>query len=105
MKAPEPILPLLLFPLVENSIKHGIDSCLDGGTLEITIERDADDLCIHIRNPYDELGIKQNGTNLGLDAVRKRIQAHYGDQGRVVVERNSGIFSVHLILPLHRKLQ
>lgn len=101
----EPILPLLLFPLVENSIKHGIDSCLNGGTLEIVIERDGDDLCIHIRNPFDELGIKQNGTNLGLDAVRKRIQAHYGDQGRVAVGRNSGIFSVHLILPLRRRLQ
>jgi two-component system, LytTR family, sensor kinase len=101
----EPILPLLLFPLVENSIKHGIDSSLNGGTLEITVGRDGGNLCIHIHNPYDELGVKQNGTNLGLDAVRKRIQAHYGDQGQVAVERNSGIFSVHLILPVRRRLQ
>ena len=101
----EPILPLLLFPLVENSIKHGIDSSLNGGTLDITVGREGDALSIHIRNPFDELGVKHDGTNLGLDAVRKRIHAHYGDQGQVSVERSPGVFSVHLSLPVQRKLR
>jgi len=101
----EPILPLLLFPLVENGIKHGIDSCLDGGTLEIAIAREGDSLYIELSNPYDELGVKQNGTNLGLDAVRKRIQAHYGDRGRMSVERAAGSFSVRLTLPVQRRLK
>jgi sensor histidine kinase YesM len=101
----EPILPLLLFPLVENSIKHGIDSLLEGGTLNIRINRTGDTLHIHIANPYDALGKKQNGTHIGLDSVRKRIQAHYGGQARVEINRNPDTFTVDLYLPQQQALQ
>jgi len=101
----EPILPLLLFPLVENSIKHGIDSSLEGGTVEICMEKKPDKLFIQITNPYDELGVKQNGTNLGLDAVKKRIRAHYGDRGKVDITREPGKFSISLSLPTQGALE
>jgi sensor histidine kinase YesM len=100
----EPLPPLLLFPLVENSIKHGIDSLLEGGTVTIRIHYAGDDLCIDVDNPYDELGMKQNGAGIGLEAVIKRVQAQYGRQGQVTSERGNGRFRIELRLPRQRAL-
>ena len=100
----EPMLPLLLFPLVENSIKHGIDSMLEGGTVTVGIHYSGEDLCINVENPYDELGMKQNGAGLGLEAVIKRVQAQYGRQGQVTSTRGNGRFRIDLRLPRQRAL-
>lgn len=96
----ESMLPLLLFPLVENSIKHGIDSCLEGGTVTIRMMRRGATLLVHIENPYDELGRKVLGAHLGLESVKKRLQVHYGGAGRFQLTRGKGQFSVDLGLPL-----
>lgn len=99
----ERMLPLLLFPLVENSIKHGIGSCLQGGTVTLHMHQKAQMLHVLITNPYDELGRKSLGTHLGLESVKKRVYAYYGRAAKVDVTRACGQFSVKLWLPLNEK--
>ena len=101
----EPMPPLLLFPLIENSIKHGIDTLLEGGTITVRIRCGAEHLDIQIENPFDELGKKQGGSSIGLESVGKRIQAQYGKEGRVTCTRQDGMFRVMLSLPRQRALQ
>ncbi|MGO4701400.1 sensor histidine kinase [Dyella sp. 2RAB6] len=74
--------PLLLQPLVENAIRHGIAPRVEGGTLALQVERQDDWLSIDLRNdgvaPSDAHG-ERNGRSgaLGLNNVRQRLLALY----------------------------
>lgn len=92
--------PLILFPIVENAIKHGIDSCLEGGTLRILARQNESSLVIEVTNPVDELGRKLKGTGHGLFSVEQRLKTKYGSKAALKTNRSAGQFSVQLYLPI-----
>jgi sensor histidine kinase YesM len=100
-----PILPLLLLPLIENSIKHGIDNSLEGGILAVSIKKNLDMLIIRIENPHDESERNPSGENFGLESVRKRLNAHYSDKSSLNITRESDKFVVELTLPLNTEAE
>lgn len=94
-----PIQPLLLFPLVENCINHGINSLIDGGKISLYISIDRQQLCIEVSNPFDPLASKKSRSGLGLDSIKKRIQAHYGHAAELKVSTEKQIFTAKLTIP------
>lgn len=95
----QPILPLTLLPLVENAIKHGIGQSLEGGTLSISINQDANDLVVEVQNPYEKPSRPTRGEGMGLETLKKRINMYYGPSGRVMIHKNDSTFNVKLRLP------
>jgi two-component system, LytTR family, sensor histidine kinase AlgZ len=93
------IPPLLLQPLVENAVTHGVSQCLEGGTIRLWAERRAGRLRLAIENPRDPDTAARKGTGIGLENVRRRLEALYGREAelRVVAEPTS--FRVELSLP------
>jgi hypothetical protein len=74
---------LLLQPLVENCIKHGLEPKVDGGRIEISARRDADRLALTVRDTGVGLGAAADrpptaSSGYGLLHVRERLQALYG---------------------------
>ena len=65
--------PLLLQPLVENAVKHGVSGRLEGGTVRIEARIEAGRLLIAIENPVDEDAPARKGEGMGLDNVRRRL--------------------------------
>lgn len=92
--------PLILFPIVENAIKHGIDSCIEGGELSMIVRRHEETLIIEISNPVDELGRKRKGTGHGLTAVEQRLRTRYGGKALLKTSRDNGRFIVRLFMPV-----
>lgn len=92
--------PLILFPVIENAIKHGIDSCLEGGTLHILARTRDGMLIVEVANPVDELGRKLKGTGHGLASVEHRLQNRFGDKALLKTTRNPGQFRVSLYIPI-----
>ena len=92
--------PLLLQPLVENALKHGIAHLLDGGTVSIQAKRRRDTLYVVVENPCDPDRPPAPGTELGLENVRRRLAATYGERALVAVERRPERFRVELRIPL-----
>ncbi|HEX7326704.1 MAG TPA: histidine kinase [Rhodanobacteraceae bacterium] len=89
---------LLLQPLVENAIVHGIQPRRDGGTLQIVGRRVAGAIEIAITNPLPDTPRPAHAGH-GLDNVRHRIAFHYGAQATLQAGVHDGLFRVVARLP------
>ena len=91
--------PLLIQPLVENAIKHGIATLVEGGEISIRGRRLPDTLRFVIENPFDPESPSTRRNGLGLANVRNRLEARYGNAARLEVEVNENRYRVVLTLP------
>jgi len=91
--------PLLLQPLVENAIKHGIAARLEGGNVHLAAMRDGGTLVLMVENDIDEDSPARPGEGVGLENVRRRLRALAGREARLDAERVDGRFRVTLTLP------
>jgi len=79
--------PMLIQPLVENAIKHGLEPKVDGGDILISGEEKNGILRIEV---VDTGGGFKEGKNfgMGLSNIRERLQSIYGNSGRLILEEN-----------------
>lgn len=96
------IPPLSLQPLVENAVYYGIEPRAEGGSLLISGERTGERLLLRVRNPLPlQRGRRTGaGTRIALDNVRARLHAHFGDQGRLLVEETPDSYEARIEMPL-----
>jgi two-component system sensor histidine kinase AlgZ len=90
---------LILQPLIENAIVHGIAGLLEGGTLVIEATTSASYLTIAVENPVDPDASRTNGLGFGLKSLRRRLAAQYADGALINIEATPGRFRVELKLP------
>ncbi|MFC5512713.1 sensor histidine kinase [Massilia jejuensis] len=93
--------PMLLQPLVENAVKHGIGNRLDGGTVSIAAERAGALLRIRVENDadWDDASQPAAGCGIGLANVRQRLLATYAHAASVHWTRHDARFRVDIALP------
>ena len=83
-----PFPPMLLQPLVENALKHGLEPKMEGGEIMIKAVEENDLLRIEVTDTG--LGFSSfEKTGVGLGNVRQRIKLLYGEKGRFLLEENS----------------
>ncbi|MEP0773143.1 MAG: histidine kinase [Acidobacteriota bacterium] len=92
--------PLVLQPLVENAVTHGIAQQLEGGTIRIEGRRHGDHLTLVVENPCPEDGSGQGGLGVGLANVRRRLAAAFGENAHLTARRTGGHYRVELSLPV-----
>jgi LytS/YehU family sensor histidine kinase len=91
--------PMLLQPLVENAVKHGIGQLIEPGTIRIRALRAGSLLRIVVENDVDPDAVPARGTGVGLENVRRRLAAAYGIDASAHWSREAHIFRVELALP------
>lgn len=74
---------LLLQPLVENAVKHGVAKSLGPAQIEITAARIGDRLGLTIVNRAEEIAARAGASGIGLRNVRDRLAARFGEQARL----------------------
>ncbi len=80
--------PLLLQPLVENAIKHGLEPTVDGGSIAVRAMRAEEQLVLEVSDTgagFDatRAALESADGGFGLSQVRERIAAAYGERGRL----------------------
>lgn len=87
-----PVPPLLLQPLVENALKHGLEPNIAGGAIEVAARREGATLILSVRDTGAGLHAPPaDGTRFGLRQVRERLAALYGHAAQfTLTEPNDG---------------
>ena len=92
--------PMILQPLVENAVKHGIGHLPEGGTLRIVAQRAGSLLQLQVENDIDDaLPPPAAGKGIGLANVRQRLATLYGRDAGISWTRENKQFKVALVLP------
>jgi len=91
--------PLLLQPLVENAVKHGIAGLPEGGDVRLAVQRQNGRLAILVENSWDPEAPPRRSGGLGLKNVQQRLEARYGKDANLRVNTEGERFQVTLSIP------
>ncbi|HEY6990226.1 MAG TPA: histidine kinase [Bryobacteraceae bacterium] len=97
--------PLLLQPLVENAIKHGIAALAEGGEIAMSACLERGHLRFVVENPFDPDAPSIKKSGFGLVNVRNRLAARYGSAARLEVQVEPNLYRVMLSIPCSDRLK
>jgi two-component system, LytTR family, sensor histidine kinase AlgZ len=90
--------PLLLQPLIENAIKHGIATLLEGGTIRVESRVRDGQLQVTVENPFDpQSPVPRHG--LGLRNLNRRLETRFGLLARLAARADGNRFFVDMSIP------
>lgn len=98
-----PIPPLMLQPLLENAVYHGIEPAAEGGVVRIVLDQKADELRVEISNPT--IGQIQHaaGNQMAVANIRERLALYYDLEARLEIEASEQLYKVRIHLPCRQK--
>jgi two-component system sensor histidine kinase AlgZ len=91
--------PLLLQPLLENAIYHGIEPRVDPGEISIDIYAARQRVHAVLRNPYSPEGSHHSGNKMALNNIRERLQLHFDAEATLDTRVRDDTYQVHIVLP------
>jgi two-component system sensor histidine kinase AlgZ len=107
---PDALLPpLVLQPVLENAVYHGIEPLTGPGDVVVHIVRRGDRVLARIENPYLEAEVQRAGNRMALDNIRERLQLFFDAEARVATSASDGRYRVEIEIPyrvhedLHRR--
>jgi len=101
------IPPLLLQPLIENAVIHGIEPLTNGGTIDISAQhqQDKQSLKITVTNPCDssnaECKTSGKGNQIALNNINQRLDALYKGEANFAVEQMDNKYIATINIPVH----
>jgi two-component system, LytTR family, sensor histidine kinase AlgZ len=97
--------PLILQPLVENAVAHGIANLTEGGCIRLHAGyvQENSSVSIEVENTFDPEAPARRKSGVGLANVRQRLDTRYGNNASFSVEKNGELFHVGLVLPAERQ--
>jgi two-component system, LytTR family, sensor histidine kinase AlgZ len=103
MPADALIPPLVLQPLLENAVYHGIEPRTEPGVVSINIYASRDQVHAVLRNPYAAERDNHSGNKMALGNIRERLQLHFDAEASLTSRVTGDAYQVHIVLPYRRK--
>ena len=94
--------PMVLQPLLENAIYHGVEPGTGIGEVLVRIERRAERVHAAIENPYLEAGNQRSGNRMALENIRERLALFFDAEARLETRMASGRYRVEIEIPYRR---
>jgi len=97
------IPPLVLQPLLENAVYHGIEPMPNGGEIMVNIYTSRREVHIVLSNPFTSQGGHHSGNKMALTNIRERLALHFDAEAmltsKVAGKGNAKIYEVHIVIP------
>ena len=94
---------LLIQPLLENAILHGIEPEIKGGEIQVTGTLTHNQLIIALQNTSSANTAHRKGNKMALDNINKRLYAHFHGQALIACQEKDDVYCVTLSLPYQKK--
>ncbi len=93
--------PLLLQPLLENAVYHGIERSSVPGVIAINIFLRRGEVHAILRNPYKMSNSDHGGNNMALANIRERLALHFDAEASLASKTKRDSYEVHIRMPYH----
>jgi len=93
------IPPLILQPLIENAVYHGIEPLVAGGKITIQIYTKRNEVHLLLTNPYNASNMRHIGNKMALKNVKERLSLHFDLESSLKSSQSNDEYQVHIILP------
>jgi two-component system sensor histidine kinase AlgZ len=93
------IPPLILQPLLENAVYHGIEPLAEGGLIGISLKLAGSELHLDVHNPCRGQSGMHKGNKMALENIRERLALQFDVEAKYTVEIGSDYYHVHIQLP------
>jgi two-component system sensor histidine kinase AlgZ len=93
------VLPLMLQPLLENAVAHGIQARPEGGTLSVYGRGESDRVVITIGNPLAPEGVSTRGHGMAIRNIRERLALAWGSRAELFTNRDKERFYAVMVVP------
>ena len=94
--------PMLLQPLVENAVYHGIEPGTGEGAIEISITMEGDKVRVGLSNPYHPEHQHRQGNRMALANIRERLQLHFDVESRLDAVVDGERYRIDMVMPFRR---
>jgi two-component system, LytTR family, sensor histidine kinase AlgZ len=94
--------PLVLQPLLENAVYHGIEPLSDGGEVIIQIYTAHNEVHLLLSNPLTDEQPRTSGNKMALANIRERLALHFDVAATLSSSVRDGRYEVHIVLPYQR---
>ena len=91
--------PLVLQPLLENAVYHGVEPGTGTADVLVRIERRGDRVRTLIENPYVEAEVQRAGNRMALENIRERLQLFFDAEARIATQASGGRYRVEIEIP------
>ncbi|OGA08385.1 MAG: histidine kinase [Betaproteobacteria bacterium RIFCSPLOWO2_02_64_14] len=96
------IPPLVLQPLLENAVYHGIEPRLEPGVVSINIYLARGEVHMVLRNPYEQEGDHHAGNKMALANIRERLALHFDAEASLTTNVSDSAYQVHIVVPYQK---
>ena len=96
------IPPLVLQPLLENAVYHGIEPRTEPGVININIFLRNDQVHIVLRNPYQREGAHHSGNKMAMENIRERLSLHFDVEASLTATLRDDSYQVQITIPYLR---
>jgi len=93
------IPPLVLQPLLENAVYHGIEPLAEGGEIDIRLYRSRNEIHLLLNNPYRKGGDHHHGNKMALSNIRERLALHFDAEAQLKTKVTDYLYEVHIVIP------
>jgi two-component system sensor histidine kinase AlgZ len=95
--------PLVLQPLLENAVHHGVEPGTGPGQVLVRIERRGDRVIARIENPYIEEQQKRVGNRMALENIRERLLLFFDAEARIRTTTDKARYRIEIEMPYRTK--
>jgi two-component system sensor histidine kinase AlgZ len=94
--------PMLLQPLVENAVYHGIEPGIGAGAIEIRVALEGERLVVALSNPYHPEHQHRQGNRMALANIRERLQLHFDVEARLDTGVDGERYRIGMVMPYRK---